>query len=156
MDFKFVKEPSQQKGGQPKVEPKEEQKLDVAAIPDIEKLLGMVLDLLRYISTEEMQRLEETDSQAFERHLDSKFETLSLRYYSIFKLLLDKENREENIFKLINMFSILKEVKSGSLDITKADEDMQLDLYSEYVDPKIGGKEEFERVLKAKRKLEGR
>lgn len=148
MDFKILKDgsnqlPEEMRGQQPKEEPK----LDVAAIPDLEKLLDRVLEFLRYINKTEMQELENEDKFAFERHLDSKFEDLSLRYYSIFRLLLDKDNREDNVCKLIDIFSTLKKVKTGSLDIHKATEEYHEELNSEYIYPKFGGKEQFEKKM---------
>lgn len=142
MDFKLVdKLPSGMQA------PKDEPKLDVGAIPDLEKLLETVLEFLKYISTDEMQKLEDSDPTAFERHLDSKFENLSLRYYSIFKLLLDKEHREENVCKLIDIFTTLNKIKSGSLDIKKATDDFHEEQNHEYIYPKFGGKEEFEKEM---------
>lgn len=149
MDLKFVKAV---KGDQLPPEAqgmaKDEPKLDANAIPDIEKLLATVIEFLRYINTDEMHKLESTDQLAFERHLDSKFENLSLRYYTIFKLLLDKEHREDNVCKLIEIFSVLKGVKSGSIDIQKANEDFQEELNNEYIYPKFGGKEQFEKKMR--------
>ena len=147
MDLKLVK--GIPPGSVPTKE--EEAKLDVNAIPDLEKLLNSVIEVLKYIDTDEMQELEARDQFAFERHLDEKFGDFSLKYYPIFMLLTDKKNREENVCKLIDMFSRLKKVKDGQVDITEADKSFNEDLNSEYIYPKFGGKEEYERkVLKKK------
>lgn len=143
MDFKIV-DSNQKKPNMPDIP---EPKLDVKAIPDLEKLLGTILDFLNYINTDEMQKLENSDQISYERHLESKFEDFSLRYYGIFKLLLDKENREDNLAKLIDIFSKLKEVKLGKVDIYKATEDYQEELSHEYVYPKFGGKEQFRKKM---------
>jgi hypothetical protein len=146
MDVKIVKNP-------PGMDNMPEPKLDATAIPDIDKLLSIVLEFLHYIGTKEMQELENRDQLTFERHLDVKFEDLSLRHYPIFKLLIDKEHREENVCKLIDMFSILAKVKSGALDINQADKNFNEDLNNEYIYPKFGGKQQFEQaMLKGKNK----
>jgi len=151
MDFKLVN-PDRLPPGAPQI-PKDEPKMDVNAIPDLEKLLDAILEFVRYINTEEMQELEIKDQLAFERHLDSKFENLSLRHYSIFRLLLDKENREENLCKLIDVFKELKKVKMGVLDIHEATKQFHEEKNSEYIYPKFGGKEQFEQaMLKAAKK----
>lgn len=148
MDFKFVKAGT---SGAPKETKKEEPKLDVNAIPNIDKLLETVLEFLQYINTDEMQQLERDDEYAFEYHMNSKFEDFSLQHYSIFRLLMDKKNREDNICKLIDMFNILKRVKKGELELEKANKDFQEDLNNEFIYPKFGGKENFEKTLKNKK-----
>lgn len=149
MDFKLIRNDKPIPGAP---EFPKELPLDAKAIPDLDKLLKEVLEMLYYINTDEMQKLEETDNYSFERHLDSKFESLSLEYNSIFRLLLDKENREKNILKLIEVFSKLQEVKAGLIDISKADIDFKEELNEEYIYPKFGGKEQFEKTISEKNK----
>lgn len=123
-----------------------------AVLPDLEKLLDRVLELLQYINTEEMKDLESKDPAAFETHLDLKFEDISMKYYSVFRLVIDKENREENIFRLIEIFSTLKKVKAGDLDIDRADEDFRENMNQEFIYSKYGGKEKFEAEMHKKSK----
>lgn len=127
--------------------PANDKLVDESGLPDLEKLLDRVLELLQYINTPEMQALEISDPPAFECHLDVKFEDISMRYYSVFRLIIDKENREENIFKLIEIFSILKKVKSGDINIDKADENYREDLNEQFIYSKYGGKANFEQEM---------
>jgi hypothetical protein len=126
--------------------------LNPNAIPNIEQLLDTILAFLNYINEDSMQVLELTDNVGFEQHLNSRFEAFANRHYSIFKLLLDRENRAENIGKLFEMLSTLKKVKSGRLDIHKADKDFQEELNNKFVYPTFGSKEEFERQVAATKK----
>lgn len=144
MNFKFIKPDKLPSNAQI---PKEEPKLDVNAIPNLEELLDTILEFIRYINTDEMQKLENIDQMAFERHLDSKFEKFSLRYYSIFKLLLDKENREDNLCRLIDMFKELKRIKMGLVDIHEANKQYHEELNNEFIYSKYGGKEQYEEAM---------
>lgn len=137
MDIKLVKDPRNMP----------EPEMDAKAIPDLDRLLATVLEFLEYIGTPEMQAMEIHDNIGFEHHMDAKYPDLSLRYYSIFKLLLDREHREENVCKLIDIFSALKRVKSGEVDIKDATSDFQEGMNNEYIYPKFGGKEKFEKKM---------
>lgn len=153
MDLKFVKAESNQLPPGMQGTPQKEPELSVNAIPDLEKLLSIVLEMLLYINTDEMQKLETTDEIAFEHHLDAKFEYLSSKYYIIFKMLLDKKHRTENIEKLIDTFSILRDVKSGSINIHDADKNYKEALNEQYIYPKYGGKENFEKEMLNNKKI---
>jgi len=127
--------------------------LDAKAIPDIEQLLDKILDFLNYINKENMQKLEATDKIEFDKHLNDRFNDFSEKHYSIFKMLLDNENRATNVAKLFDMLSKLKQVKMGRLDIHQADKDFQEELNNKFLYPKFGGKEQFEKeILKNKHK----
>jgi uncharacterized protein YfkK (UPF0435 family) len=154
MDFKLVKGDQIPKGAQ--IADAKEKQLDVNAIPDLEALLDKILDMLEYINTDEMIAMENENKDEFEQHIDSKFKDLSIRYYSIFRLLMDKQNREENIYKIIEMFTKLKEVKSGRLNIEKADQDFKENMNQIYVYPKWGGKEKFEKAMQEEAKKKKR
>ena len=117
--------------------------LDVAAIPDLDILLGDILEMLEYMDKPEMINLEKKDEATYEQHLDTKFDKISSKYYKIFKLLLDRKNREINLKKLIDMFMVLKDIKHGKLDIKKADEDFHESMNDKFVYPKFGGKEKY-------------
>lgn len=121
-------------------------------IPDIEQLMDMVIEFMTYISTDQMQTMEKSDPDGFEKHLDNKFSAFSLRYYGIFKMLLEKKGREENLAKLIDLFSSLNKVKTGKKSMDLAYEQYTEGLNNEYIYPKYGGKEKFEQHIKNKNK----
>ncbi|AYV83568.1 MAG: hypothetical protein Hyperionvirus8_52 [Hyperionvirus sp.] len=127
--------------------------VDASGLPNVEKLLDRILELLQYINTPPMEALEASDPAAFECHVDAKFEDLSMRYYSVFRLVLDKENREENILKLIDTFSFVKKVQQGEMTIDKADETYKESLNEQYIYSKYGGKANFEQQMKKPKPL---
>jgi hypothetical protein len=145
MDVKLVNELPEQYKSANKQKP--DVPLNANAIPDIEQLLDTILAFLNYINDDTMQEFEITDNVGFEQHMNAKFEAFANKHYSIFKLLLDRENRAPNIAKLFDMLTTLKKVKTGRLDINKADKDFQENLNTEFVYPTFGSKEEFEKQL---------
>jgi hypothetical protein len=125
--------------------------MDKEQIHDLEKLTTELLKFLEYISTEEMQKLEESDHEAFVTHLEAKFEEFSLIYHSIFKMLTDKEeknNRDSNIMKLLSIFEKLASIQRGERDMAEEFEKFQENLAEEHVYPKFGGKENFVKEIK--------
>ena len=122
------------------------------AIPDIDQLLDHVISMLEYIKTDEMQLLENTDPDAFEQHLDTKFSDFTYRYYAVFKLLLDKENRKDNVARLIQLFEKLNKIKNNETSMDDAYEEYTEGLNSRYIYSKFGGKAKFEQKMKENRK----
>src|SRR5947207_2046646 len=102
-------------------------------LPDIEKLIDYVISFLEYIDTEDMQKLENEDPNAFEKHLDNKFSDFTLRYYTFFKLLLDKKNRENNVKRILELLQSLNEVKNEEKTMDKAWSDYTEDLNTRYI-----------------------
>jgi hypothetical protein len=121
-------------------------------LPDIEKLMDTVIMFLEYIATEPMRRLEESDPASFEKHLESKFSDFSNSNYGVFKLLLEKKHRAQNVNKLITLFSQLQSAKSGETTLDAVYADYTEGLNNEYIYPKFGGKEQFEQTMKNKHK----
>ena len=122
------------------------------AIPDIDQLLDHVIGMLEYINTDEMKQLEDSDPYAFEQHLDTKFSDFTYRYYAVFKLLLDKENRKDNVARLIQLFEKLNKIKNNETSIDDAYEEYTEGLNSRYIYSKFGGKAKFEQKMKENRK----
>lgn len=145
MEYKFVKELPEHLRNQNQQQ--ENKPLDPSAIPDLEELLKNIIEMVKYTSTDEMINMEKENPIVYEQHLDEKFEYISSRYYGIFKLLLVREEREENLGKLIDMFTKLKDVKNGRISIQDADKQYQESLNQEYIYPQFGGKENFEKRM---------
>jgi hypothetical protein len=83
------------------------------SIPNLVDLTNTVVEFITYINMPDMIDLHDSDFKAFETHLENKFEKFSLDYLSIFKMLLKKEGRDDNILKLFNIISTLKDVQAG-------------------------------------------
>ena len=117
-------------------------------IPDLCSLTNDIITFLEYIITPEMQKLENENKDAFSKHLENKFSDFTLNYITIYKMLLDKDKREENTMKLLNLIEILKEVKKGSKNMESEFDKFKETLNEEYIYSKFGGKENFEKKIK--------
>lgn len=118
-----------------------------AAIPNIENITARVVEMLDFMNTPDMSEMEISDNVKFYQIITSKFEDLP---FSIIKLLLEKENRGENIGKLLEMFDILQNVKYGNRNIEDAYNNYKENLNEQFIYPKFGGKTEFERKMAKK------
>ncbi len=121
-------------------------KMDPNAIPDLDKLLVYIQDMLEDIETPVMQELEKKNKQEFERILTHKYYN-DIQSMKIINLLLEPE-RYENLEKLLDMFERLKLVKSGKVNIDDAHKNWCEKMNEEYVYSKHGGKENFEKKMK--------
>jgi chromosome segregation ATPase len=65
---------------------------------------------------------------------------------NIIDLMLEKD-RDANFVKLNGMFNMLRPVQNGSVDIETAQQSFNEKLNNEYVYPKFGGKEGFEKAM---------
>lgn len=119
-------------------------------IPDLAELTKQILKFVEYIETDEMRKLENDNNTEFCSHIESAFPDFTLKYMSIYKMLLDRENREENLVKLLNLFKILRDVKAGTRDIDTEFDAFKENLAQDYVYPKFGGKTEFEKKIKTR------
>lgn len=132
--------------------PMKEPELNINAIPNIDELMETVLSVLTYMNTEQMQFMEQADNIGFERHLEEKYSAFHEKHYGIFKLLMDRENRAENVARLIEMFTILHEVKSGKKDLQEADKAYQEELNQKFIYPRFGSREAFEAAVQRAQK----
>jgi hypothetical protein len=127
-------------------------KSDPNAIPDLEKMLVHIYELLEEIETPEMQELEQKDRKQFEVILTHKYRDCipSIR---IMNLILESE-RYDNLDKLLDMFERLQKVKDGKVNIDAAQKDFCEKLNETYVYPAHGGKEGFEKKIEEMKKEE--
>lgn len=121
---------------------------DREQIPDLNQLTIEVINFLEYIGTTEIEELEINDNEAFVKDIENKFPEFTLKYVTVYKMLLDKESREENLIKLLNLIEILKNVQSGNKNLESEFNNFKESLAEEYVYPKFGGKENFEKKIK--------
>ena len=117
-------------------------------IPDITNLTGQIIEFVEYIEQPEMKNLSKENNMKYRHHLENKFEDFSLEYYSIYKMLLDNEDkRAENLDKLFNMLTKLKNVEMGKSNVEKEFVKVRDELANEYLYPKFGGKQQFEKAM---------
>lgn len=119
-------------------------------IPDIINLTGQIIEFIEYIEKPEMKELSKSNNMMFKQHIENKFEEFTLEYYSIYKMLIDnEEKRAENIDKLFNMISRLKDIENGKSNVEKEFVKVREELAQEYLYPKFGGKKGFEKAMEA-------
>ncbi len=121
-------------------------------IGDLDQLLTWILEFLDYIETPEMVRLAKLDSKAHEAHLDRKFSAFSQKNWAVFKILMERQNREENLHKILDMITRLKNVQNGKSTMDKEYETFTEGLNSEYIYPQFGGKDKFTKTIEARGK----
>lgn len=121
--------------------------MDLTKIPDLHKLTSTIIEFLEYINTPEMERLEQSDKTAFEKHLEHKFENFTVCFTTIYKMLLNKSERNENLTKLMDLIETLKKVQSGEKNMDVEFDNFREQLSEQYVYPKFGGKEQFEKNI---------
>jgi hypothetical protein len=117
-------------------------------IPDITKLTGQIIEFIEYIEQPEMKKFAKENNMMFKQHVENKFEDFTLDYYSIYKMLADnEEKRADNIDKLFNMLSRLKDVETGKSNVEKEFMKVREELAHEFLYPQFGGKKGFEKAM---------
>lgn len=121
------------------------------AIPDVDRILEIIEDMLNFIETPVMEELEKTDKEEFERLVYGKYNGIEELPFRIISLVVD-ENRYENIEQLLDMFEILKEVKAGKKNIFEEAEKFGEAQNEKFVYKNFGGKENFIKMMEESKK----
>lgn len=120
--------------------------MDPNAIPNLEKLLENIQNLLEDIESEPMQKLAKVNKKEFEKIITHKYFQGQDVPLKIVNLMLEEE-RYENLEKLLDMLDRLKDVQQGKLEINNAYKQFSEKLNETYVYPVHGGKEKFEKKM---------
>lgn len=123
---------------------------DDGQVPDLKHLTENLVKILAEINSEEMIQLFDTDKELFKEKMEQKFPEFSNRYYSLFQQLLEKDM--DNIGKLIMMLTNLHKVEHGELTMDDAFNNVRESLSEDYIYPKFGGKENFEKTMRERGK----
>ena len=120
----------------------------ISKVPDLIKLTGQIIEFIEYIEQPEMRKMAKENNMMFKQHVESKFEDFTLDYYSIYRMLIDsEEKRAENIERLFKMIDRLKDVESGKSNMDKEFMRVREELAEEYLYPKFGGKSGFQKAM---------
>lgn len=121
------------------------QEASIDAIPDLDKLTGYVLEILEFLERQDIKKLSSANMGAVKMMLNNKYaDKLPM---GIITLLLEEENREENIDRLIRLFEYLRNAKAGSISLEDAERRLTDDVNERYLYSKYGSKEAFENAL---------
>ncbi len=117
-------------------------------LPDLIKLTGQIIDFIEYIEMPSIKQMAKENNMIYKQHLENKFEEFTLDYYSIYRMLVDNEQeRSQNIEKLFKMIDRLKNIEIGQSNVEKEFIQVREELAEEYLYPKFGGKNEFQKAL---------
>ena len=114
------------------------------AIPDLDNLLEIIYEMISFIETPKMKKLENTNIDEFERLLFGRYN--SKVPMKIIRLMCD-ENRYDNLMKLIDMFDVLQDIKSGKKDMINEHNKFCESLNEKYLYSAFGGRENFEKEM---------
>ena len=123
--------------------------MDPNAIPDLGQMLDIINDLLAFIETDRMIKLENDNKLEFERTIHGKYN--ALLPIKIIKLMIEPD-RYDHLSRLLDMFDILNNVKDGNSNIQDAYTNFSEKLNEKYIYPMHGGKANFENNMNIKKK----
>lgn len=119
--------------------------LSLDAIPDLDKLTGNILEILEYLEDPKNKRLIATNEGSVRTMLCNQYaETVP---YGVITLLLDRENRYENVGRLMRMFEMMNNAKCGKRTLEEVEKEFTEEINHRYIYSKYGSKENFEREL---------
>jgi hypothetical protein len=119
--------------------------LSIDAIPCLEKLSGEIFEILSYVEDQDNAKNIKENSGAVRAMLTHKYQTVP---GSMIGLLMDEENREKNIERIIQLLEGLKESKSSNTKLSQFSENFTEKLNKEMLYPAFGGtKDSFEKAL---------
>jgi hypothetical protein len=120
--------------------------MDPNAIPDLGQMLNIINELLAFIETDNMIRMEKENKIEFERAVHGRYNAyLPIK---IIKLMLEPD-RYDHLSRLLDMFDILNNVKDGKQNIQDAYNNFSEKLNEKYIYPMHGGKANFEKNINA-------
>jgi hypothetical protein len=120
--------------------------MDPSAIPDLGNILEYVDSLIEFVEKPEMIILKGVDYQEFEKRVYQRYN--QFMPIKIIGLLIDENERYDNLTKLLDMFDRLENVKRGNSNIQSEYEDFSEKLNEQYLYPVFGGKEKFIETMK--------
>lgn len=122
------------------------------AIPDLGELLGYVNSLIAFVETPEMIVLAKTNYEEYERRAYQRYnQHMPIK---IIGMMVNEEERYENLERLLDMFDRLDGIKSGKRNMQEEYADFSEKLNEQYLYPEYGGSKEafIEAMKKAQEK----
>jgi hypothetical protein len=121
----------------------------INAIPDLELLTTKIIEFLEFIDKPEIINMKENEPGNFNYIVNEKFSMLPL---SMVKLLTEREQRAQNLEKILDMINILRSVKTGQKTFETAENEFVEKRAEEYLYPAFGGKDNFYKVAEENKK----
>ena len=120
--------------------------MSVDAIPDLDVLTGHVCDILEYLEKPETKKLMKTNSAAIKMQLFNKYADTRMPM-GVITLLMEEEERYDNVEMLLSMFERLNQAKKGQITLEAAEKEHEKNVSERYLYSKYGSKEAFEQAL---------
>lgn len=128
------------------------QEASINAIPDLDILTGHMYEILEYLEKPLVKNLMKTNKTAVTMHLNNKYaDTVP---YGIITLLMEEENKDENVEGLLRMFENLRRAKRGEISLEEGEKALTDEVNERYLYSEYGSKEEFEKALEKEVKKE--
>lgn len=123
----------------------DEGEASVNHIPNLDILTAHVLEIVEYIESPKNQSLIKQNPSAVTMMFNNKYaDTVP---YGIITLLMEDENRDENLDRIIKILEALRLAKEGKKSLDDAQKELTEDVYQQYEYSKYGSKEAFEKAL---------
>jgi hypothetical protein len=122
---------------------------DINAIPDLTLLTTKILEFIEFEEKEETQKLKESNRGYYNNLIDTNYEILTP---TMVKLLSDKNNKTENLTKMMDMIRLLRNVKEGRNTFENAENEFMEKRSEEYLYPVFGGRENFYKIAEENKK----
>lgn len=121
-------------------------------IPDLEEITKTCLQIIRFISTDEMVKLKYDNEDLFKDTVDKEFKEFADKYYSLFSRITCEEF---DIKDLKYMIQVMRNIKENNVGMKEGHEQFVDSMAEKYIYPQHGGKDGFlEFVDKQKKKTE--
>jgi len=105
-------------------------------LPDVQEILSKVIEILEYMTTDEILELRSKNKDEYEEHMEEKFVPFSDRYYGLFKQLISGKD----ITPLIEMLTEIEKIKEGNTTIEEAEHRIGRSLEKKFVTPNLNKK----------------
>jgi glucosamine 6-phosphate synthetase-like amidotransferase/phosphosugar isomerase protein len=116
-----------------------------AEIADPDCLIKNVLRAIEIMDTDDMIKLQE---ESYPRFMNKVIDEIPDIQTSMIKILSDRQNRVQNLERILQIIETLRKVKFGNLNMESAYANFVEEQNEKYIYPQFGGKKEFEQKYK--------
>ena len=113
----------------------DDSKPNLPSLENLDTIYEKIIEIQKYMLTDEMIDLEETDRAEFEDQMEKKFPKFSMRYYAVFQKVISGED----LTYLFKMLESIRMVQTGRASLEDVEKKLGEDLAAEYIHPKTEG-----------------
>lgn len=101
-------------------------------IPDAKTLLSSVLELMEYMSSDELLKIKEINKAKYEEIVEAKFPEFVDTYYFVYKMLVDATPNTD-ISPLFKMISEIDKINKGKSSVEQSEKRLGNFLADKYI-----------------------